>query len=519
MKKTYIKLTALICTLILIVMMLGCALFSYFQINKINTGYMDNIHNATKGSPADYEYMEDGVENIVERYSASKFFQSTNSKNIGYYGKTDWKWNNADFTHTIESYEFHRSSAVFYSTKDKNTFSVRFIIGDDSLNNAVYYTNSKTGETIRIIGNPDGVQSDYTVDFAEENKDGPASVEISVQDEENKNVNDNSPLKKLDNEAQKKYEELFSSNDYPETLDESTVGWFTSYVVHNAKTSLNKGQVQVQEHDVFIFHPFSIVFRNYGHVYLMFLLVLIVLLFLAVFSMRRMYKNRMQFEARTKNLTRSFAHELKTPLAVTKAYVENWDLVEEKERPEVAAKINSEVDHMTRMVNTLLELSKMDSGKVDLKPEEVELYDLSKACLKHLEKIAKEKEITVELSKDKEDGEYVVSADLDMMQMVISNFMSNAIKYGKKKVVVSLSGAGEKITFKISNDGEPISKKDQKKIWDLFYKKDRSGTDRLNSNGVGLAVNKSILELHKAKYGVACGDEGTTFWFEMKRAD
>lgn len=516
MKKTYVKLTTLICALIVIVMLLGCTLFSHILINNINTRYMDNIHNAMKASPGDYELTDEGVENIVEKYSANKFFQSTNSLNIGYYGKTDWKWNNADYTHTIESLEFHRSSAVFYSSED-NVLSVRFIIGDDSMGNAIYHFNSDTGECIRIFTAPGSITSEYTVEVGGANGGNATDVEIRVQDEKNENVNENSPIKKLDKEAQKKYEELFSSNDYPENLDESKIGWFTSYVVHNSMSSLNKGQVQVHEHDVFLFHPFAIVFHNYGHVYLMFLLVLIVLLFLAIFSMHRMYKNRLQFEARTKSLTRSFAHELKTPLAVTKAYVENWDLVEEKERPEVATKINSEVDHMTRMVNTLLDLSKMDSGEVSLSLEEVELFDLSKACYKHLEKIANEKDITFDFTKDKEDGEYKVEADLDMIKMVISNFMSNAIKYGKKNVGVSLSGDGNNVTFKITNDGEPIKAKDKKKIWDLFYKKDKSGTDRLNSNGVGLAVNKSILELHKAKFGVTGSDKGTTFWFEMKR--
>ena len=55
MKKTYVKVTALICALILVVMVLGCALFTYFQIDKINTEYIKDIHAATKWSPADYE--------------------------------------------------------------------------------------------------------------------------------------------------------------------------------------------------------------------------------------------------------------------------------------------------------------------------------------------------------------------------------------------------------------------------------------------------------------------------------
>ena len=295
-------------------------------------------------------------------------------------------------------------------------------------------------------------------------------------------------------------------------------GWLTSFVVYTSDTSVANDQIKIKECDVYLFHPLELVVKSYSYVYILFLVVLIVLLFLTIFLMRRMYKSRVSYEARTKNLTRSFAHELKTPLAVTKSYIENWDIIDEKERPEVASKINSEVDHMTKMVNTLLDLSKMDTGDVKLNLEEVDLYALAKVCYKHVEELAKERKITVGIKKEKEDGEYIVSADLDMMRMCISNFLSNAIKYGKTKVEILLVSGSNNVTFKISNDGEPISKKDQKKIWDLFYKKDKSGTDRLNNTGVGLAVNKSILELHKAKIGLDSNAEGTTFWFEMKKA-
>ena len=170
------------------------------------------------------------------------------------------------------------------------------------------------------------------------------------------------------------------------------------------------------------------------------------------------------------------------------------------------------------MVNTLLDLSKMDTGEVMLKLEDVDLFGLSQVYYKHLEELAKAKNIKVDFITKPEDGDFAVSADLDMMKMVISNFMSNAIKYGKEKVEVSLVDGSNNVTFKITNDGEPISKKDQKKIWELFYKKDKSGSDRLSSTGVGLAVNKSILDIHKAKFGVESGASGTTFWFEMKKA-
>jgi len=504
MKKTYVKVTALICALILVVMVLGCALFTYIQIDKINTKYIEDIHRATKWSPADYEEEVGGTNNTqVEYYFANKFFKATYDHDIGFYGKTNWKWKTSDNTHTIESVNFLRSSVYFVATGD-NKGSISFVIGDDTLNNGTYYYNEDSGISVRIIGgiSDNNGNWDIIMGHADEEVTGPVKYSEKTAN--------------LDTEAKQKYDEL-NLAEATEKIDTTKTGWFTTYAVIYQESTFNKGIIDVKECNVFLFHPFSMVFAKYSYVYLMFALLLVVLLFIAVVSMRRMYKNRLQFEARTKSLTRSFAHELKTPLAVTKAYIENWDLVDEKDRPEVASKINSEVDHMTRMVNTLLDLSKMDSGDVKLNLEEVELYDLSKSCFKHLEKIAAEKEISFDFGKDKEDGEYKVSADLDMMQMVISNFMSNAIKYGKEKVSVFLSGDGNNVTFKITNDGDPISKKDQKKIWDLFYKKDKSGADRLNSNGVGLAVNKSILELHKAKFGVTDGGSGTTFWFEMKR--
>ena len=79
--------------------------------------------------------------------------------------------------------------------------------------------------------------------------------------------------------------------------------------------------------------------------------------------------------------------------------------------------------------------------------------------------------------------------------------------------------SGKNILFSVTNDGTPIGKKEIKKIWDPFYKTDKARTGRLGSSGVGLAVNKSILEQHKAKYGCRSDESGTTFWFEMRKAE
>ena len=519
MKKTYVKITSLICVLILAVMLLGCALFTYIEISLVNKQCFAEIHNNSQILPEEFNAAQEDVETYMVNQRGAKFLASSENPNIGYYGKCSWILKGTNLTNIMESTRFTKISAIMNKSGNGTSFTI-IVPENDKVEGKVYvdFDSSVNLHPKSIEGVAYSTDDSRVITII-------SSKELAVvkdsssfttsYDNPDKLEGDNSRL--IDTEAKNKYKELLETEGN-ERMNLSETGWLTSYVVYSSNNVLMNGDLNLNECDIYLFHPLAIVLSNYLYVYILFAAVLLVMLFLTIVTMRRIYMNRMSYEARTQSLTRSFAHELKTPLAVTKSYVENWDIVDEKERPEVATKINTEVDHMTKMVNTLLDLSKMESGDMKLDIEEVELFELSKACYKHVESIAKERELEVEFKKDKEDGEYFVSADLDMMRMVISNFLSNAIKYGKEKVLVSLSSSSNNVTFRITNDGEPISRKDQKRIWDLFYTKDKSGTDRLNSNGVGLAVNKSILELHKAKFGVESMPAGNSFWFEMKKA-
>lgn len=503
MKKTYIKITALICSLIIVVMVLGMALFTHIQVSSENQRCLNNILLSMSDHLEGFKPGFDDFDSYMTSAKGFQFFERTSDESIGYYGKCTWTWNQLHLTRTLDSVGFQHGSTLI-SSSDSRIIKVAFT-------NA----NVENGEDFMIVYYRGPViTSDTSDDVISEEIDLDNIPGITTH--VNYVPSDKNDLYPLDAEAKARYDYLCSTPGAWYYGDQ--LGWFTSYLAYDNTEVLGEGKFTVRNEDVFVFHPFATVVHNYMYVYILFFIVLIILQALTIFMMRRMYLNRVNYEARTKNLTRSFAHELKTPLAVTKSYVENWDLVSDDERPEVSKKISSEVEHMTRMVNTLLDISKMDSGDFKLNLEDVELFDLTKVCFRHMEELAKERNITVDIKQDKEDGEYTVQADLDMMRMVISNFMCNAIKYGKSKVDVLLVNGGSNVTFKITNDGEPISKKDQKKIWDLFYKKDKSGSDRLNSSGVGLAVNKSILEIHKAKFGVESGAAGTTFWFEMKKA-
>lgn len=259
--------------------------------------------------------------------------------------------------------------------------------------------------------------------------------------------------------------------------------------------------------------PLESVLKIYALTYIFMLLGFIILEALIVVSFVMLYKNQMNYEIRNQKLTRGIAHELKTPLAVTKATVENWDYFDEDRRKDYSKRIINEVDHMTDMVGKLLDVSKIKEGSNKLNPEAVDLKKLTQDIIGRSSELIRERNITITLNAD--DKAYTVFADPDMMNMVISNFMSNAVKYCDHIIMIRLARNGRKIEFSITNDGAKIEKKDLDKIWDIFYTTDQARTDRMSSSGVGLSVVKSILDAHKADYGCTSGDNGTEFKFSM----
>lgn len=262
-----------------------------------------------------------------------------------------------------------------------------------------------------------------------------------------------------------------------------------------------------------VFNPLSSVIRINAGTYIVAILIFFIAEAAVSISFVMLYRNQKNFELRNQKMTRGIAHELKTPLAVTKATVENWEYLDEDKRHEYSENIITEVDHMSDMINKLLEVSKINGGNVKMNREEVDLLKLTRELQEKNNELIRERNIRFSLTGD--ENSYPVYADHEMMEIVIGNFISNAIKYCDHTITVSFERAGKKISFSITNDGAKIDKKDLDKIWDVFYTTDKSRTDRMSNSGVGLSLVKSILDAHKAKYGCTSGATGTTFRFSM----
>ena len=259
--------------------------------------------------------------------------------------------------------------------------------------------------------------------------------------------------------------------------------------------------------------PLKNVLKTYAMTYIVILSAFLFIEAAVVISFVVLYRNQMNYEIRNQKLTRGIAHELKTPLAVTKATVENWDYFDDDRRKDYSQRIKTEVDHMSDMVDKLIEVSKIKEGSSKPNCKDVDMRLLAGDIIDSSKELIRERNITVTFNHDGKP--YMVYADPDMIRIVIGNFMSNAVKYCDHIIMIRLVRDGRKIEFSITNDGDKIKKEDLDKVWDIFYTTDKARTDRMSNSGVGLSVVKSILDAHKAEYGCTSGDNGTEFKFTL----
>ena len=214
-----------------------------------------------------------------------------------------------------------------------------------------------------------------------------------------------------------------------------------------------------------------------------------------------------RLEVIRKEFVSNFTHEIKTPLGIINGFSELVEIEQdEKKRKEYITIIQNETKHINELVLAMLDLSKLESQKVSLKLEEVDLLDIVGDCLDSMMYLFERKQIKVHTQLDSS----MVKADRFKIEMVIDNFISNALRYTAegKNVYVRLDEHG----FEIENEGHPIPKDDLEKIWLTFHKVDRSRN--AEGTGLGLAICKAILDLHHFEYGVKNTEKGVLFYFK-----
>ena len=213
------------------------------------------------------------------------------------------------------------------------------------------------------------------------------------------------------------------------------------------------------------------------------------------------------------------SHELKSPLTAIMGFSELMMTPElsEENRAQCAKDIHESSKRMATLIEKMITLGKLDSAQyAEKKTEDVDLRKISEEVIKRLKVIADSINVTMSC-----EGEATVKGDPNQMYTLISNLVSNAIKYNKENgtVLVTLSQTDDTVKISVKDSGVGIPKKDIPRICERFYRVDSSHSKTsLDSNGLGLAIVKQIVDDYGAELKIdSTTGVGSTFTIIFKR--
>ena len=214
------------------------------------------------------------------------------------------------------------------------------------------------------------------------------------------------------------------------------------------------------------------------------------------------------------------SHELRSPITSIKGFIGGiLDGVIPRDRENYYLKIvYDEIDRLARLVNDLLDMSAMESGKFNLAITEFDINQVISLCILNLEHKIQEKGLNVKATFH--NNRAYVLGDRDRIIQVVTNIIENSIKYSNDdgEIKIDVYSKGEKVYVDIFNSGECIEEKELNKIWDRFYKSDKSRTNKL-STGLGLPIVRSILSQHNEDIWVKnIEGKGVSFIFTLKKS-
>lgn len=209
-------------------------------------------------------------------------------------------------------------------------------------------------------------------------------------------------------------------------------------------------------------------------------------------------------ETYRKEFMGNVSHELKTPLFTVQAYILtllDGAMKDKTVRKKYLQRASKGVERLVYIVKDLDMITKLETGDLHLNREDFDVIELIQNVFDLLE--MKAAKINISLIFDMPYKKPImVNADMDRMQQVISNLIVNSIKYGKKGGTTEVSIeelAKNKIIIRISDNGEGIEKANIPRLFERFFRVDKSGSRKEGGSGLGLAIVKHILEAHNEK--------------------
>ena len=213
------------------------------------------------------------------------------------------------------------------------------------------------------------------------------------------------------------------------------------------------------------------------------------------------------------------SHELRTPLTYIKGYTDilaKGIITDEEEMKKYLNIINQETKRVTHLVNDLFELSKIQTGQFILNMELTEISSVLEKVINNLTPFVDKKGLKVIYHKEQKSS--YAMADPYRLEQVFFNLIENAIKYTDEgEVRIKVSKEGEYIKIIIEDTGIGIARKELPKIWDRFYRVEKSRARKTGGSGLGLFLVKEIIQLHEGKIEINSKEgKGTIVTIRLK---
>lgn len=219
------------------------------------------------------------------------------------------------------------------------------------------------------------------------------------------------------------------------------------------------------------------------------------------------------------------SHELKTPIFNIQGYLLTL-LDGAIDDPEINTKYlsraNKSVERMINIVQELELITRLESGRMELNIAEFDVVEMASDVIEMLEDKATKRNIKLKIKKDGKQS-ILVKADQQRIEQVFINLLNNSVKYGKidgGTVEVSFFDMHENILVEVSDNGLGIPEKDIPRVFERFYRVDKSRARDAGGSGLGLAIVKHIIDAHKQSINVRSAEKvGSTFSFTLRKAN
>jgi len=197
--------------------------------------------------------------------------------------------------------------------------------------------------------------------------------------------------------------------------------------------------------------------------------------------------------------TANVSHELKTPLTSISGYAEliETGMASADDVNRFAGEIRKSSSRLLNLINDIIQLSQLDVVDMSVTFQDVNLYQVAESCVETLKDSAKKHDVTLKL----QGAHYTVNANPKLVEELIYNLCDNAIRYNNPggSVVVSIGRVVEGIAVSVKDTGIGISKEHQERVFERFYRVDKSRSKSTGGTGLGLAIVKHIVAQHNAK--------------------